>query len=246
MSNRFLHPDATSRGARQAGGQIIVAFVLAVTAVLAMVALIIDGGNLWSQQRIVQNGSDSASEGGAVVLANKLSGVVAPLAGWDAEVASKVNANAAANGIMVDAAYYTDICGIPLTPLGAKALNGNGTENLSAAARVGIDGIPTSSATTPDCPSLTVGPPAGVLVIGRKDVQTFLAGIVGFARVPVTTRATAVSGYLQGFCDATEGSACSLLPVTIPVNAATCDNRNNLVTTGQPWALGPVYKVPLC
>jgi hypothetical protein len=226
-------------------GQIIVLFALAVAAVLVMVAVIVDGGNLWSQQRIVQNGSDSSAEGGAVVLAERLAGAAAPGGGWDAAIAAQVAANAAANGISVEAAYYTDICGIPLTPLGAKATNPDGTENLAIAAKVG-SGFPTSSATTPDCPSLTVGPPAGVLVIGHKDVQTYLAGLAGFAQVGVTTRATAVSGYLQGYCDASQGEACAILPVTIPVNVATCAGNGDLVTTGDPWALGVVYKIPLC
>ncbi len=228
-----------------ASGQAIVLFALALVVVLTGVALLVDGGNLWSQQRIVQNGADSSAQAGAVVLAQKLSGVTAPASGWDAEVATQVNANAGANGITIEHAYYTDICGIPLTSGGTKAVDASGIENLSIAAEVG-HGFPASSATTPDCPSLTVGPPAGVLVLGHKDIQTFFGGIVGQRQVPVGMRATAVSGYLQGFCDATESQACSILPVTIPVNVATCDNRNNLVTTGQEWELGPVYRIPLC
>lgn len=223
----------------------LVLFALALVALISGVALIIDGGNLWANQRTVQNGSDAAAQGGAVVLAERLSGATTPGGGWDATVLTKVNANAAANGIVVEHAYYTDICGIPLTPGGAKAVDGNGVENLAIAAEVG-SGFPTTSATTPDCPSLTVGPPAGVLVMGHKDVGTFFGGVIGLGQIPVTTRATAVSGYLQGYCDASSSEACAILPVTIPVNVATCDGTGDLTTTGNPWLIGPVYKIPLC
>jgi hypothetical protein len=230
---------------RREHGQIMVLFVLSILVVIAGAAVILDGGNLWAQTRVTQNGSDSSAEAGAVVLAQRLSGAVEPGGGWDAAVEAAINNNATANGIVVDKAYYTDICGIPLTPGGAKAVNGSNVETLNVAAQVG-SGFPTSSATTPDCPSLTVGPPAGVLVVGRKDVNTFFAGVIGMNQVPVNTRATAVSGYIQGFCDATEDEACAILPVTIPVNVATCDGSGDLTTTGNPWLLGPVYRIPLC
>jgi len=138
------------------------------------------------------------------------------------------------------AAYYTDICGIPLTTSGSAALNGNGTYNLNSAAEVG-SGYPSNSQTTPDCPSLSVGPPAGVLVYGHKLVRTWIAGIAGIDTIDVKTQATAVAGYLQGACDASEGSACTLLPVTVPVNALTCDDQNNAHDTGFPWAMNQVW-----
>jgi hypothetical protein len=219
--------------------------VAAMVAILAAVAVTIDGGNAFAQQRAVQNGSDGAAEGGAVVMAAKLAGASTPAGGWDAAVNSAVLANAAANDIAVTGAYYTDICGIPLTMDGSAALNGNGTYNLNSAAEVG-SGYPSNSQTTPDCPSLSVGPPAGVLVYGHKLVRTWIAGIAGIDTIDVKTQATAVAGYLQGACDASEGSACTLLPVTVPVNALTCDDQNNAHDTGFPWAMNQVYKIPLC
>ena len=65
--------------------------------------------------------------------------------GWDATVAAKVAASAAANNMTVKAAYYTDICGIPLQANGAGALNANGTENLALALQVGT-GAPARAA----------------------------------------------------------------------------------------------------
>jgi hypothetical protein len=211
-----------------------------------MIALIVDGGNAWAQQRIVQNGSDASAEAGAIVMAERFAGAAAPALGWDATVSSTIQASAVANGITVSAAYYTDICGIPLKADGSKALNGDGTYNLAVAVAVGSGALPNSAATAPDCPSLTVGPPAGVMLIGHKNVGTYFAGAIGINTLGVTTQATAVAGYLQGYCDAATGQACAVLPVTIPVDIVNCDGSGNAVNTGTSWNLGQVYKVPLC
>jgi hypothetical protein len=236
----------TGAPSRGAAGQAMVLMVGGMLAVITMIALIVDGGNAWSQQRVVQNGSDATAEAGAIVMAQRFAGVTVPVGGWDAEVLAKIQASATANGLAVSAAYYTDICGIPLRANGSAALNPDGTEDLAAAAVVGSGSLPAGSNTTPDCPSRTVGPPAGILVIGHKDVRTYFAGTIGISTLGVTTRATAVSGYLQGYCDATQGQACAVLPVTVPVNIVSCDGSNNPINTGNPWAFGPVYKVPLC
>lgn len=215
---------------------------------IAVVALIVDGGNIWSQQRIVQNGSDASAEGGAIVMATKLAGVPAPVGGWDSKVNAEVVAGATLNGILVDHAYYTDICGIPLKLDGSAALNLDGTEDLANAVEVGQGFLPTELATTPDCPSRIVGPPAGVMVLGHKIVRTYLASVVGMPTADVITRATAVTGYLQGFCDASEGNTCAVLPVAIPVNIVSCDGQNNpfFGSPPSPYVTKVVYKIPLC
>lgn len=234
-------------GNRQhAAGQALVLMVGGMVAMIAMIAMIIDGGNVWSQQRIVQNGSDATSEAGAIVMARRFAGATAPLLGWDHEVSAQVQASALANGLTVSAAYYTDVCGIPLQPDGSAALNVDGTENLSVAVRVGSGSLPASAATTPDCPNAVVGPPAGVLVLGAKNVRTYLAGVIGLNSMNIGTRATSVSGYLQGLCDASQGNYCAVLPVAIPVNVVNCDGSNNPINTGIPWTWNQVYKVPLC
>ena len=120
---------------------------------IALLAMIIDGGNVATHQRMTQTGSDSTAEAGAIVLATRLAGAAAPALGWDGEVAAKIAASAAANNIAVQAAYYTDICGIPLRSDGTAALNVDGTEDLASAMQVGTGGLPGGSATTPDCPS---------------------------------------------------------------------------------------------
>jgi Putative Tad-like Flp pilus-assembly len=249
-SEAMSRPQAAVSARRRRSGEAGQALVLMVMGIAMVVvvatALVVDGGNAWSQQRIVQNGSDASAEAGAIVMAEKFAGSSAPAGGWDSAVNSQVQTIAAANGLTLAGTYYTDICGIPLKPDGTAALNPNGTYDLSAAARVGQNEFPGGSATTPDCPALVVGPPAGVLVVGQKQVATYLAGVIGMKTITIDAQATAVSGYLQGFCDASQGEACAVLPVTVPVDVVTCSGNNGVVDTGSPWILNQLYKVPLC
>ena len=76
-------------------GQALVLMVGGMVAVIAMVALIVDGGNAWSQQRIVQNGSDAAAEAGAIVMAQRFAGASTPALGWDATVQSAISSTSA-------------------------------------------------------------------------------------------------------------------------------------------------------
>ena len=229
-------------------GQAIVIMVVAIVVALAMVGTIVDGGNVLAQQRVTQNGADATAESGAVMLAERLAGASEPSGGWDTNIAARLAQTAAANHITLEAAYYTDICGIPLQLDGSGAINVDRTENLSVALVVGNTGnaLPGGTATAPDCPNRLVGPVAGVLVIARKDVGTYVAGAIGIRNFRVNTRATAVAGYLQGYCDATEGHYCALIPLAMPVNAISCDGQHNPVDTGAPWTFNIVYKVPLC
>ena len=228
------------------GGQALVVMVGVMLLSIAILAVIVDGGNVMTQQRMTQTGSDSTAEAGAIVLASRLAGATAPAAGWDAEVADKLAESAAANGVTVQAAYYTDICGIPLKSNGDAAINPDGTENLATALEVGKGGLPGGTATTPDCPSLTVGPVAGVLVLGHKDVSAYVAGAIGIPSFNVTTRATAVAGYLQGFCGSSQGDYCAVFPVTIPVNTVSCDGNGDPVPGTAAWDWNTVITVPLC
>jgi hypothetical protein len=246
---------ARSRRGRAESGQALVIMVGVVLLVVALLAVIVDGGNVVTQQRMTQTGSDATSEAGAIVLANRIAcnnssdpAACTPVGGWDSEVAAKVAQSAAANDVKVDAAYYTDICGIPLRGDGTAALNADGTEDLASALQVGNASgtLPGGVATTPDCPSLTVGPVAGVLVLGTKQVGAFVARAIGISSFTVRTLATAVAGYLQGYCDASEGQWCAVLPVTIPVSTITCDGSNNVVPGAGEWTWNKVLTVPLC
>ena len=229
-------------------GQAIVVMIGAILVTVAMVATIVDGGNVLAQQRVTQNGADATAEAGAVILAERLAGVEEPSGGWDVNVWTRLTQTAAANGITIESAYYTDICGIPLEADGTGAINVDRTENLSVALQVNnfAHVLPGGTATAPDCPNRLVGPVAGVLVIGRKDVPAYVAGAIGIPTFRVNTRATAVAGYLQGYCDASEGKFCALLPVAFPVNIIQCNGSNKPTDSGEPWVFNTVYKIPLC
>jgi len=180
---------------RRETGQAIVVMVVAIVLALAMVATIVDGGNVLAQQRVAQNGADATAESGAVMLAERLAGASAPSGGWDLNIATRLAQTATANNMTVEAAYYTDICGIPLQLDGSGAINLDRTENLAVALQVGngTHALPGGTATAPDCPNRLVGPVAGVLVVARKDVGTYVAGAIGIRSFRVNTRATATS-----------------------------------------------------
>jgi hypothetical protein len=228
-------------------GQAIVVMVGAILLSVAMVATIVDGGNLFAQQRVTQNGADAAAEAGAVLLASRLAGQAEPSGGWDLNINARVHQVAAENHITIQAAYYTDICGIPLKLDGSAALSGN-HEDLTTALQVGngSHALPGGTATAPDCPNRLVGPVAGVMILGSKDVAAYVAGAIGLSSFHVTTRATAVAGYLQSYCDSSEGKYCALLPVAFPTSIIKCNGSNKPTDTGVPWSFNTVYKIPLC
>ena len=230
-----------------AAGQALVLMVAGMLALIAAVALVIDGGNALAHQRMTQNGADAAAEAGAVIMAQRFAGANEPSLGWDATVQAAITASAAANGVTVAAAYYTDICGIPLTEEGIAALNSDGTYDYADAQQVG-SGLPATSSSTPDCPSRTVGPAAGVLVKAHTDVGTYLAKVIGIPTIGVDTQATAAAGYLQESCAASAGSACGLLPIAIPVDMMTCESHKNVVDSYAPWPADghTVSVIPLC
>ena len=70
-------------------GQILVIVAVGLVIMVAMVGIVIDGGYAWGKQRETQNGSDAASEAGALLLAQNLAGTVP--AKTDAEVRAAVN-----------------------------------------------------------------------------------------------------------------------------------------------------------
>ena len=52
-------------------GQALFIFVIALVALIAMTGLILDGGAVFAQQRVAQNGADGAANAGTVVIASQ-------------------------------------------------------------------------------------------------------------------------------------------------------------------------------
>ncbi|TAK00728.1 MAG: hypothetical protein EPO36_07615 [Chloroflexota bacterium] len=88
-------------------GQVLGLVAIAMVAILAMVGLVIDGGNVFSHQRMTQNATDSAANAGATVIAKNL----LTAGETDATVDAAVLAAAAANQTTVVDKQYTDIAG---------------------------------------------------------------------------------------------------------------------------------------
>ena len=104
---------------RQEQGQVLALFAIGLFAIVAMVALVIDGGNAYAHQRISQNGTDAAAQAGAVVLAERLAGkeiTDAMVKGAVEDVLREMDMDAQAS-----VAVYTDIEGNPLGPIVGSA-----------------------------------------------------------------------------------------------------------------------------
>lgn len=168
-------------------GQILVIVGAGLLTFLFMVALVIDGGHAWGQQRNTQNGSDAAAEAGAVLLAKNLpyKSAGAAEAHSDADVLAAINAVAAKNTVVVESAVYTDFSGNEL---------GVNVGDLGSAP-----------------------PPAnaeGVKVEASHEFDTLLAGIMGFDRMTALADATASAGYVVR--QPGNGVLPVTFPVTVP------------------------------
>ncbi len=203
-------------------GQILVMVAAGLVTLIAFIGVIIDGGNAWSQQRGMQNGTDAAAEAGAVVLAQRINGA----SRTDTDVAAAVANFGAKNNIQVPAAYYTDYTGSMLAPSGTI------TTDPSAAARVGGGSIPNGT--------------QGVRASGRRTFETFLARIIGINQWTTSGEATAVTGPPRSICAGADG--CALLPVAFPVNVIQCDGSDKVQykVPVEPYVAGRRYIFPLC
>lgn len=224
-------------------GQTLAVVALAMVALLAMAALVVDGGNAFTNQRQSQNGSDAASEAGATVIARSLLSVASGGSPrTDSDVLAALNATAAANRIQPftpggagnSSAWYTDVSGNLLTAAGTT------TTDTTLAVQVGS----AAGNAIPACNANCVGTTAsGVRAQGNKPFKALLAGIVGVTGWTASTVATATTGYGPTVCDAAQG--CALLPITFSVQQNTCDTSGNAVYNGVTWLptqpAGPPY-----
>jgi Flp pilus assembly protein TadG len=236
---------ATSTKPRQASGQTLVTFAIALVALLGGTGLVIDGGNAFSQQRQVQNAADASANAGAVVLMQNLvasyNGAAAP--NGDAAVLSAVNTKASQNGILTPVAFYTAINGWCITAAG-----GVNAPPCSAAAndvQVGNGTIPTVNADSngnPRCPQLPNGPTTtaacGVAVTGAKNFDTYVSGVIGINQLTATAGATATTGVVTTICAGTE--PCNFIPLTFPTTLTSCDGQNKQYEYGNAGNYRPV------
>ena len=224
-----------ARARRRETGQAIVVMVVAILLALAMVATIVDGGNVLAQQRVAQNGADATAEAGAVMLAERLAGRRHAVGRLGRQHRRPPRAD---RGGQQHHGRGRVLHGHLRHPAAARR---HGRDQRSTAPRTcrwrcrsgnGTHALPGGTATAPDCPNRARRPVAGVLVIGRKDVGDVRRRRDRHPDASGDTRATAVAGYLQGYCDATEGDYCALLPIAMPGQPIACDGSNKPVDTG--------------
>jgi hypothetical protein len=190
---------------RSRSGQVLVIVALGMVAFIAMVGLVIDGGNAWGQQRETQNGADSAAKAGASVIQGVYIDADPANDPSDGDVGCAVEAAADANRVTLDAAEYTDWQGVRLgADVGACGAGG---------------AIPAGA--------------QGVLATASQDFETYLMQIVGFADLTALADATAVVGQTDGICPASEG--CGAIPVTFPRSLDTCDGTNARMVGEDEW-----------
>ena len=172
MKPSLIRPNGRARSRNS--GQIIVIGALAMLAVISVVALVLEGGNAYAQQRRTQNAADATANAGAAVLSLKLAGATKT----DLDVANAVNTLGNANGLDVIVAYYTDVKGKFMDSTGAHPV-------AKAAAAVVGNGILPSGA-------------QGVSVDGSRTFGTFIARAIGFQSFTSSATAIAVTGGLVG------------------------------------------------
>ena len=164
---------APSRRHRE-GGQILVIATLAMIAMVAGAALVVEGGNAAAQQRGAQNGADAAANAGASVLADRLAGNTRT----DAQVLAKVQAIASQNGLGSPGGWYTNFSGQLLNSAGAVVTN------PANAAPLGGGTIPNGA--------------RGVRAYGTRTFGTTLGRVIGFDTMDASADATAITGPLTG------------------------------------------------
>jgi Flp pilus assembly protein TadG len=202
-------------------GQILVVAVLAMISMIGGVALILEGGNAYAHQRMVQNGADAVANVGATTLAQRLGGATLT----DAGMASAMSALSSSNALDSYNAWYTDWQGHLLTSGGAQAAN------QAAAAAVGGGTIPSSA--------------QGVQVGAAQAFGTTFGRVIGFSQFAASAEATAVAGALVS-----GGFMPIIFPVNIvdcsnPGNVGTGDTNWSISNPGEP-PVGQEYIVPLC
>jgi len=166
-------------GRRGAEGQIIVLAAGAMVAIVVIVGLVIDGGALFAQQRLAQNGADAASTAGTLVIAENLGSATDIRTDQDVYVA--VNAIAAKNGLAGLTAVYTDDVGQPIgvnvtdvaqpIPAGAQGVRAGGSRNVNTTFSrvIGFDQLTATAEAT-----VVAGKASGECVLDEEDACALL------------------------------------------------------------------------
>ena len=162
---------------RHQPAQIMVLFGLSVFGLVAMVALVLDGGNMYLQRRTAQNAADAAALAGTRSLLNATSSF--SVGSISSSITTFATANAFGNVPTVPCAYFVDTSG-------AKISGGGIINNGSVL----------------DCPSTTTSIPnsaSGVHVDAQIQFRGYLLGMLNIGNLRADGHATAQVGLLMSF-----------------------------------------------
>jgi Flp pilus assembly protein TadG len=222
---------ARARHADTQSGQILVIAALAMLAIIGGVALVLEGGNAYANQRIAQNAADAVAHAGASVLAQRLGGTTRD----DDDVASAMDGLADANGLASFEAYYVNVLG--------QYVAGTGLVAASSAEWVEVGSVGEDLPPPPKA--------QGVRATAVRSFGTTFGRVIGLTSLDATAEATAVMGRLTGG---------TFLPMVLPVSPSECSNSGFLQPFDDPtlppmWYMsnpgtthpdGTEYVVPLC
>ncbi|CAN5759629.1 hypothetical protein BH24CHL6_BH24CHL6_12730 [soil metagenome] len=163
--------------ARREGGQAIVVLAISLSAVLAMSALLIDGGNAMAQQRGTQNAADAASYAGASEILQGIAGA----SRTDGDVLNAIRGALSVNGnTNLLEAQYVDYSGNVVGTVG----QGGAIPGSAAGVRVeGERDFPTYLAGVVNLNTMEVGAQATALA---GQISGICAAVDGCAMAPVT------------------------------------------------------------
>jgi len=204
-------------------GQILVIAVISMIAMIGGISLVLEGGNAYAHQRVVQNGSDSVANAGAMVIAERLGGAIKT----DADVKAAAMAMSGSNLLDGFAAYYSDVKGHLLTLAGTVA------PNTASAAQVG------------NVANLVPPGAQGIQVTGTQMFPTTFARVIGMNDFRASADSTAVAGALTGGIFLPVVFPVNIVDCDASGSLGSGETTWDISEPGEP-PIGQEYIVPLC
>jgi Flp pilus assembly protein TadG len=218
----MLTPQHLRAGRQQ--GQVLVLFALGLVAMMALLALVIDVGNIFIHRRVAYTAADTASLAGARALSQQ-----APAgSSVGQEVARAVCMYGRSNnfgGVTTDVSL-ADYVGTNGAALGTSYV-GTGAAPSCPTPTASVCTVPPSSTCGTIASSPIPNAAAGVRVRTAQTFNTYFAGIIGVPTFTVEAEAVAQVGLLSTYSSSSPFIACG-------VNMALASGQPN-APSGQPW-----------
>ncbi len=206
----------------QEHGQSMILIALGLAALMAFMALAVDGGNVYAQRRQVQNAVDAAAYAGGQRLAQPNTGCINNqiCRATNGQVLTAIQTAAVRNGVEAVAikAYYVTRNNTGQSVIDDELIGAGGL-GTGSVAPVTLDGLPV----------------VGVYVTANKEFNSFFAGIVGIKTMTVGAPSTGYGAPPPNPPNTpppviTNGTCCAdnLFPVTIPQTTFPDENKDGI------------------